>query len=101
MIRTLILITLAIFAISCTSNTTSLTSKQASAIKDSVQQMTESIAKNVSLEGPVAWLRYFENSPDFFMASGGKLVFPNIDTATKIINTILVKRILKIELRWT
>jgi hypothetical protein len=63
--------------------------------------MAESIEKNVSQQGPVAWLRYFENTPDFFMASGGQLVFPNIDTATNFINTILIKSISKIELHWS
>jgi hypothetical protein len=63
--------------------------------------MTESIAKNVSREGPVAWLRYFENAPDFFMASDGQLVFPNIDTAKSFINNVLIKTMPKIQLRWS
>jgi hypothetical protein len=63
--------------------------------------MTESIAKNISHEGPVAWLRYFENSPGFFMASDGQLVFPNIDTAKNFINNILIKAMPEIQLRWS
>ena len=89
------------FISSCSNNTESFTSKERSLVQDSVQLMAESIEKNVSQQGPVAWLRYFENTPDFFMASGGRLVFPNIDTATKFINTILIKSLSKIELHWS
>src|ERR1035437_8880150 len=99
--RTTILITLIVFAISCSNNTESLKPKQASDIQDSVRQMAESIAKNVSHEGPTAWLRYFENTPAFFMASEGQLVFPNNDSAKNFINNILVKSISKIELHWS
>lgn len=101
MIRAKILIPLIVFAISCRNNAESLNPKQVSDIRDSVQLMVESIAKNVSGEGPVAWLQYFENAPDFFMAADGQLVFPNIDSATHFINNILVKSIPKIELRWS
>jgi hypothetical protein len=52
---------------SCNINTQSFTPKERSLVKDSVQLMTESIAKNISREGPVGWLRYFEKAPDFFM----------------------------------
>ena len=96
-----ILIPLIVFAISCSNKPDSLNPKQVSDIRDSVQLMVESIAKNVSREGSVAWLRYFENSPDFFMAADGQLVFPNIDTATNFINNVVVKIMPKIELRWS
>ena len=101
MIRVKILIPLIVFAISCRNNTESLNSKQASDIQDSVRLMTESIARDVSREGPIVWLRYFEDAPGFFMASDGQLMFPNIDTAKNIINNIVVKSMPKIELRWS
>ena len=63
--------------------------------------MVEMIAKDVTREGPVAWLRYFENTPGFFMASGGNLAFPDNDSATNFIKNDLVKIISKIELRWS
>lgn len=85
---------------SCTSNTELFAPKERSLVKDSVQLMAESIAKNISHEGPVVWLRYFEKGPDFFMASDGQLVFPNIDTATSFINNYLIKEMPKIELHW-
>src|SRR5580704_19184367 len=101
MIRAKILVPLIVFAISCSNKTESLNAKQASEIQDSVQLMFESIARNVSREGSVAWLRYFENSPDFFMTAVGQLMFPNIDTATNFINNVVVKIMPKIELRWS
>ncbi len=86
---------------SCSNNTESFTQKARSLVQDSVQIMAEAIAKNISGEGPAAWLRYFDNTPDFFMASDGQLVFPNIDTATNFINNILIKIMPKIQLRWS
>ena len=61
----------------------------------------DSISRNVSQHGPIAWLKYFENTSDFFMVSDGQLVFPNIDTATNFINNVLVKVIPKIQLSWS
>ena len=63
--------------------------------------MVNSIPKDLSRKGPIAWLWYFENTPDFFMASNGQLEFPNFYTAKSIINSTLIKVISKIELRWT
>ena len=88
------------FNISC-NNRESFTPKERSLVQDSVQFMVESIAKNISNEGPIVWLRYFENAPDFYMASDGQLVFPNIDTATSFINNKLINLMPDIQLRWS
>jgi len=85
---------------SCSNKTISFSSKQHSIVKDNVQTMLASIAKDVSDKGPIAWLDHFENSADFFMASNGELVFPNIDTAKTFINTVLVKNMIRIKLQW-
>jgi hypothetical protein len=90
-----------VFISSCNNKTESFTPKERSLVKDSVQRMVNSITKDLSLRGPIAWLTYFENTPDFFMASNGQLEFSNIDTAKSFINNILVKIIPKIELRWS
>ena len=95
------LISLLLIAGSCSSNKDSLTPAQASVVKDSVQKMAESIAAAVSHEGPMAWIRYFENSPGFFMASEGQLVFPNNAMANDFIKNKLVKIMPKIELHWS
>ena len=78
----------------------SFSSKQHALVKDSVQAMVGSIAKDVSDKGPSAWLDHFENASDFFMASNGELVFPNIDTARNFINNVLIKSMVRIKLQW-
>lgn len=101
MIRLTIFILIVACAGSCTSRGRSLPAKEMASVQDSVRLMAEAIAKDISREGPVAWLRYFENTPGFFMASDGELVFPNYDSAKNFINTTLVKSISKIELHWS
>lgn len=99
--RTTILITVAFIAISCKNTTGSLTAKQISDVQDSVHILGDSIEKFVSQQGPLAWLRYFENSPQFFMAADGQLVFPNIDSAKNFVTNILTKTYRNIELHWS
>ena len=89
------------FLSSCSNNTGSFTQKERSFVQDSVKLMTDSIAESVSHEGPAAWLRYFENTPGFFMVSDGQLVFPNIDTARYFIKNVLIPKMPVIELRWS
>ena len=99
--RTSILLVLIIFAVSCRNHKGNTSTKNLTVTGDSVRLMAESIAINVSHNGPAAWLNYFENSSDFFMASEGQLVFPNIDTAKSFINNVLIKSIRKIDLHWS
>lgn len=85
----------------CNSTTESMTAKQIASVNDSVQKMVDQIAKEVSQQGPVAWLHYFEHTSEFFMAVQGQLVFPNDDSATNFINNTLVKSISRITLHWS
>jgi hypothetical protein len=70
-------------------------------VRDSVQIMASQIAADVSQNGPLAWLRHFEDTSDFFMASDGHLMFPDYDSASAFINHVVVKMISKIELSWS
>jgi hypothetical protein len=99
-IRPFTIISLFCVITSCSNNKETYTTRQLAAVRDSVQIMTQSIARDISRKGPAAWLKYFENTSDFFMASEGQLVFPNYDSATNFVKSILVKSISKIELRW-
>ena len=72
----------------------------AGGVRDSVYKMTASIAADVTAKGPTAWLLYFEDTPSFFMASDGRLAFPNYDSARNFINNTLVKSIRTIILKW-
>ena len=83
----------------CHSETDSLSQQQSIEIKSSVQKMMDIAAKDIFYNVPLACLKYFENTPDFYMASGEQMVFPSHDSATKFIKE-LVKQIQKIELRW-
>jgi len=85
---------------SCNHQQQQLTSEQISNVKTSVTNLTANIAADISTKGPVAWLNYFENSPDFFMASEGQIVFHNYASAQSFIKDTLVKSISKISLQW-
>ena len=85
---------------SCHNNTDSLTTAQRSIVMDSVQLMVDSIAKAISHDGPIAWLRYFENSSDFYMASEGQLAFTNNDSLADFLKNTYTKSVTKIELSW-
>ena len=90
-----------LFLNSCNTHSDVLTKKQRTLVSDSIQKMMTSIEKDISHDGPVAWIRYFSGSPDFFMVSDGQIVFPTGDSATHFINNTLVKIIPKIVLHWS
>jgi hypothetical protein len=68
-------------------------------VRASVKLLADSIARDVTREGPNAWLRYFETSPGFFMASGGSLAFPNNDSAATFVRAF-ASGIRRLELTW-
>ena len=76
-----------------------LVAGQSAAIDDSVRAFAAAVARSITREGPLAWRRYFLDSPAFFMASEGRLVLPNSDSATRVIRD-LARTIVRIELRW-
>src|SRR6185312_4344625 len=84
----------------CNTAGNSFTDVQKATVRDSVKNMMEKVSKDVTHDGPIAWMNYFDSNPDFYMASGGKLVFPNYDTANNFVRNVLIKVIPKIELHW-
>ena len=72
----------------------------AAPVQESVRAMADSIAGDLSARGPAAWLHYFNRSPQFFMASDGKLVFPNNDSADAFVQRFATQ-VKKIRLTWT
>lgn len=78
----------------------SLITEQQIKVKTAVQHFTDSIAADVSKDGPIAWLKYFNDSPDFFMISDGQMVFNNYAAADRFIKTTLVRTMAKIDLKW-
>jgi hypothetical protein len=77
----------------------SLTSDEAAATTNAVRAFATSVADDVTRRGPLAWSDHFENTPNFFMASNGQLVFANGEAAIRGIKDV-PKFIAHIELRW-
>ena len=75
------------------------TRPQSSRVEEDVRAFARVVAHDVTQEGPAAWRRHFSESPSFFMASEGRLVFPNSAAATEGIQN-LRRTIQHIELQW-
>lgn len=76
-----------------------MTSALASAVDNAVRAFMGTVAHDVTQDGPAAWQTHFENTPAFFMAVDGQLVFPNREVATQAIQG-LTHTIKHIELQW-
>ena len=75
------------------------TADQAAANATSVRAFAATVADDITRRGPAAWRDYFADTPSFFMASDGRLVFANSEAATRGINE-LTRSISHIELSW-
>lgn len=80
-------------------NAESLTPSRRATVESSVRHFLSDVAHDVTQQGPSAWRKYFTDSPSFFMASEGHLVFPTSEAATKAILD-LARTIKHIDLRW-
>lgn len=78
---------------------THLTPARANAVEKDLRAFMGSVAHDITQEGPAAWRRYFADSPAFFMAVNGRLVFPNNAAATVGIQQV-ASAIKQIDLRW-
>jgi hypothetical protein len=68
-------------------------------IRREVTAYADTIALDLQREGPRAWLRHFERTPAFFMASDGRLQFPDNDSADVFVED-LAGRIRSMDLQW-
>jgi hypothetical protein len=59
----------------------------------------KSVARSVTQDGPLAWIKYFDSSPASFMAVNGQMAFPNADAA-KDGTRKFAQTIRQIELNW-
>lgn len=75
------------------------TQMSAQEVERSARAFMQSVARDVTQQGPTAWRKYFSHGPRFFMASGGHLVFPDYPAADKAI-TGLAATIKHIDLAW-
>lgn len=67
--------------------------------ESAVPALAESIRIDLSRNGPRAWLRYFERSPSFYMASEGKVVFPGYAAAESAM-AAFAPTVRAMDLRW-
>jgi hypothetical protein len=89
--------------VSCQRNENEATTKAVGgkSVVQGVRTMAANIASDIGTKGPIAWLDYFEQSPNFFMANEGQCVFPNNDSATRFVREVVAKNILKVNLKWS
>ena len=73
--------------------------ERSAAVDRDVRGFMQTVAHDVTQEGPAAWGKFFSASPSFFMASDGRLAFPNGAAVTAAIPA-LVRAIKQIELQW-
>ena len=62
--------------------------------------MLLTIPSDLSRDGPIAWLRYFDADPNFLMATDGKLQFDGFESAQVFLDSF-AKNISHVELVWT
>ena len=78
---------------------TQLTAARKAAVEKEVRLFAALVSRDVTQEGPPAWDKHLEDSPAFFMASEGKLVFPDRQAARTGIGEF-TRTIQRIELKW-
>ena len=76
----------------------SLKLQRAAAVADGVRALIRTVARGVTDEGPAAWRKRFADSPSFFMALDGRLVYLNGAAAVAAIPD-LARTIQRLELR--
>jgi hypothetical protein len=76
-----------------------LSASRAAAVTAEVRGFMQGVAQDITRDGPTAWRREFADTPAFFMADEGRLVFADSAAATVGIQK-LPNFIKQIELRW-
>jgi hypothetical protein len=77
----------------------SLSPAESAAVESAVKAFAQTVAHDVTHDGPLAWRKYLEDSPAFFMAVNGAMAFPD-SAATKSGLDAFAPTIKHIELKW-
>ncbi|MGA7317037.1 MAG: hypothetical protein WBX22_24050 [Silvibacterium sp.] len=95
------LLTLSGFSIDAqeSGDTQSPRTARAGTVSESVRTFMQTVAREVTQEGPSAWCRHFDTSQAFFMAVNGQMAFPN-GTAAQEGTKNFARTISHIELNW-
>jgi hypothetical protein len=82
-----------------TNHSHSMTPEEAAAVSRAVRTFMQTVAHSVTQDGPLAWIKYFDSGPTFFMAVNGQMVFPNGGAAQEGTRKF-AQNIRQIELKW-
>jgi len=85
---------------SCDQNNSALTADEIKKNEVEIIKMAKGAERDITAKGPKAWLSYFENNPDFFMASDGNLVFKDYPSAKTYITETLEYSLSAVKLKW-
>jgi hypothetical protein len=94
-----LLLAVTILSAGCSGGSRHLTAARAAEVDKEVRAFAGDVAHGVTHEGPLAWRRYFADSPEFFMAVEGRLAFPNGASAMAAMPEI-ARTFKQIELDW-
>ena len=68
-------------------------------IVEGLRTFTATVAHDITQEGPLAWSKFFEDNPAFFMAVNGQMAFPSGAAAKSGIQNVALA-LKHIELKW-
>lgn len=77
----------------------SVTPDGAASVDQAVRAFMQTVSHSVTQDGPLAWIKYFDESPAFFMAVNGQMAFPNTAAAQEGTRKF-AQTIRRIELKW-
>jgi len=77
----------------------SVTPDGATSVDQAVRAFMQTVSHSVTQDGPMAWIKYFDASPAFFMAVNGQMAFPNPAAAQEGTRQF-AQTIRHIELNW-
>ena len=69
------------------------------AVDQAVRSFMQTVSHSVTQDGPLAWIKFFDASPAFFMAVNGQMAFPNASAAQEGTRKF-AQTIRQIELKW-
>lgn len=76
-----------------------LTPSEAAAVVEGLRSFTATVAHDVTQEGPLAWGKFFEDNPAFFMAVNGEMAFPSGNAAQSGIQNVALA-LKHVDLQW-
>jgi|SRR5579862_3071901 len=94
-----IVLGIAIFPGSHARSSQSITPARAATVDQEIHQLMRSVAHDVTQQGPLAWLKYFEAGSSFFMVVDGHMAFTD-GTAASQGTQSFSRTIQHIELQW-